>query len=118
MNYNKSLPNQRLRGNEDKKMNLANYVYYDLNISEVENVVEVLHNKTDSYLEMLFDEEWYGSVETIQYLMLEYIKTVRTQTNILCEVKSRLEKTNNLCNGLENAKIDKLNLEMAKRRYA
>ena len=98
-------------------MNFRNYAYYDLNIKEVENVVDMLHDKTDTYLEMLFNDEWIGTVEDARDVMLEYIREVRSQANILSTIKSRLEETNKLCNGLSDVDRSKISRVMAKERY-
>ncbi len=98
-------------------MNFRNYAYYDLNIKEVENVVDMLHDKTDTYLDMLFDDEWIGTVEDARDVMLEYIREVRSQANILSTIKSRLEETNKRCNGLKDVDRSKISREMAKERY-
>ena len=98
-------------------MNLKNYPYLDLNITEVDNVVEILHDKTDDYLKLLFDDDWCATVEDARDVMLEYMRTVRSQTNVLSEIKSRLEKTNRFSNGLSDAKIKDISREMVERRY-
>jgi len=99
-------------------MNLRNYAYYDLNIAEVENVVDILHDKTDDYLGMLFDDEWCGTAEDTRSIMVEYMRAVRNQTNILSMINSRLKETNELCNSLSDVNRDKISREMVKRRYA
>jgi len=98
-------------------MNFRNYAYYDLNIKEVENVVDMLHDKTDTYLDMLFDDEWIGTVEDAREIMLEYIRTVRSQTNILSTIKNRLEETNQLVNGLSDVKASEISRKIVKERY-
>jgi len=99
-------------------MNLKNYPYLDLNITEVDNVVEALHDKTDSYLDILQDDEEYQTAEEIKYLMLEYIKTVRSQTNVLSMINKRFEETNRFINGLSKTETSKINREIVKSRYA
>ena len=106
-----------MKKREVKKMNLKNYPYLDLNITEVDNVVEILHDKTDDYLKLLFDDDWCATVEDARDVMLEYMRTVRSQTNVLSEIKSRLEKTNRFSNGLSDAKIKDISREMVERRY-
>ena len=98
-------------------MNLRNYPYLDLNITEVDNVVEALHDKTDNFLNMLYDDDWCGTVEDTRTIMLEYIRTVRSQTNVLSEIKRRLEDTNKFCNGLSNANTEDISRKIAEHRY-
>ena len=97
-------------------MNLERYAYYNLNIVEVENVVNILHDKTDSYLELLKDNDEYTTAESIKGLMLEYMLEVRNQANILSEVKSSLEATNKLCSS-GGADFNTINDELLKIRY-
>ena len=99
-------------------MNLRNYPYLDLNITEVDNVVEALHDKTDNFLNMLYDDDWCGTVEDTRTIMLEYIRTVRSQTNVLSMINKRLEDTNRFSNGLSKTETSKINREIVKSRYA
>jgi len=99
-------------------MNLKNYTYLDLNITEVDNVVEALHDKTDNFLDMLLNDDWCRTVEDTRAIMLEYIRTVRSQTNVLSMINKRLEDTNRFCNGLSKVNTEDISREIVKERYA
>ena len=97
-------------------MNLERYAYYNLNIVEIENLVDILHDKTDSYLEILQDDDEYKTAESVKDLMLEYMRAVRSQANILSGIKDRLQATNKLFSsgGTDFNTIDD---ELLKMRY-
>jgi len=79
-------------------MNIEKYAYLNLNIQEVDNIIELLHNKTDIYLELIDNGE-HETVEYMKSLMREYMQEIRTQTNILTSVKFSLQDKNNMYNG-------------------
>ena len=96
-------------------MSLQAYTYNDLNITEVENVVEMLHEKTNNYLEFIHDGEC-ETAEDMKSLMLEYMSAIRSQTNILAGIKNRLDETNKLLNS-NGANYNKIKNELLNTRF-